>query len=158
MRASLIIASHNESDRLWRTVASCVETSAGLDCEIIVADDASWDDSVEQTLSRFPQVRVVRHEVRKGASPTKDLGARQARGEVLIFLDAHTKPEPGAIERLIENVERWQGKAIIMPVIAGLCATRWKTQLSQAGHGLTFDLQTLDSSWLPLDALREHRR
>ena len=38
MRASLIIAAHNESDRLWRTVASCVETSAGLDCEIVSPD------------------------------------------------------------------------------------------------------------------------
>ena len=66
MRASLIIAAHNESDRLWRTVASCVETSAGLDCEIVVADDASWDGSVEEMQRRFPQARVVRHVERKG--------------------------------------------------------------------------------------------
>jgi hypothetical protein len=43
MRASIIVAAHNEGDRLWRTVASCSETSAGLDCEIVIADDASWD-------------------------------------------------------------------------------------------------------------------
>jgi hypothetical protein len=37
--------------------------------KIVVANDASWDDSVEETLRRFPQTRVVRHEGRKGASP-----------------------------------------------------------------------------------------
>ncbi len=87
MRASLVIAGHNEGDRLWRTVAACVETAAGLDCEIVVADDASWDGSVAETLKRFPQIRVVRHDERRGASPTKNLGARQARGDVLVFLD-----------------------------------------------------------------------
>ena len=156
MRASLIIAAHNESDRLWRTVASCVETSAGLDCEIVVADDASWDDSVEETLRRFPQVRVVRHEERKGASPTKDLGARHARGDTLIFLDGHTKPEPGAIQRLIEDVERLKGDAIITPSVTGLCVTRWKSLDHQQGHGLSLELEQLDSAWLPLSAMRQH--
>ena len=156
MRASLIIAAHNESDRLWRTVASCVETSAGLDCEIIVADDASWDDSIEETLRRFPQVRVVRHEERKGVSPTKDLGARHARGEVLIFLDGHTKPEPGAIQRLIEDVERLKGEAIITPTVTGLCVTRWKSSDHQQGHGYSLELERLDCAWLPLKSLRQH--
>ena len=156
MRASLIIAAHNENDRLWRTVASCVETSAGLDCEIVIADDASWDDSVEETLRRFPQVRVVRHEGRKGASPTKDLGARHARGEVLIFLDGHTKPEPGAIQRLIEDVERLKGEAIITPTVTGLCVTRWKSSDHQKGHGYSLELERLDCAWLPLSALRPH--
>ena len=156
MRASIIIAAHNEGDRLWRTVASCVETSAGLDCETVVADDASWDGSVEETLKRFPQVRVVRHDERKGASPTKDLGARHARGETLVFLDGHTKPEPGAIERLVEDVERLKGDAIITPTVTGLCVTRWKTLDHQQGHGYSLELERLDCAWLPLKSLCEH--
>ena len=126
MRASLIIAAHNESDRLWRTVAACVETSAGLDCEIVIAGDASWDGSVEETLRRFPQICVVRHDERKGASPTKDLGARHARGEVLVFLDGHTKPQSGAIGRLVDDVERLNGTAIITPAILKLDVGRWR--------------------------------
>ena len=156
MRASIIIAAHNEGDRLWRTVASCVETSAGLDCEIVVADDASWDGSVEETLKRFPQVRVVRHDERKGVSPTKDLGARHARGETLVFLDGHTKPEPGAIERLIEDVERLKGDAIITPTVTGLCVTRWKTLDHQQGHGYSLELERLDCAWLRLSSIRPH--
>lgn len=157
MRGSLIIASHNESDRLWQTVASCVETSTGLDCEIIVADDASWDGSVEETLKRFPQVRVFRHDERKGASPTKDTGARQARGEILVFLDGHTKPEPGAIQRLIEDVECLHGDAIVTPTVVGLCVTRWKPLLQQIGHGYSLELERLGCDWMPLSAMQEHR-
>jgi glycosyltransferase involved in cell wall biosynthesis len=93
MRTSIIIAAHNEGEALWQTVRSCVETCAGLDYEIVIADDASTDDSVEEVRRRFPHLRVVRHDERRGAAPTKDLGAREARGDVLIFLDGHCNPD-----------------------------------------------------------------
>lgn len=105
MRSSLILAAHNEGDLLWRTLESVVQTSLGLQFEIVVADDASWDGCVAEAQRRFPEIRLVRHDERRGASPTKDLGARHARGDVLIFLDSHVKPESGALERLVEDVE-----------------------------------------------------
>lgn len=93
MRASLIFAAHNEGDLLWRTLESVVQTSLGLQFEMVVADDASWDGCVVEAQKRFPEIRRIQHEERRGASPTKDLGARHARGEVLVFLDSHVKPE-----------------------------------------------------------------
>jgi glycosyltransferase involved in cell wall biosynthesis len=92
MRASIIIASHNEGDLLAKTVSSCIETCSDLDCEIVVADDASTDGSVEAVVAAFPQVRLCRNDHRQGVSPTKALGARNANGNVLVFLDGHTKP------------------------------------------------------------------
>jgi GT2 family glycosyltransferase len=154
MRLSLIIAAHNEGDCLARTVQSCVETCAGLDYEIVIADDASWDGSIEETQNRFPRVHVVRHEERKGASPTKDLGARNARGEVLVFLDGHTKPEPGAIERLVKDVELLKGEAVVTPAVAGLCPVRWKTLSNQVGHGYSLELERFDCGWVPRGKLR----
>src|SRR5262245_48716131 len=112
MRATLVIAAHNEGGRLWQTVRSCVESCAGLDYEIVVADDCSDDGSVTEMARRFPLARVVRHEERRGASPTKALGARHARGDVLVFLDGHCHPEPGAIVRLVADVEHVRGQAI----------------------------------------------
>ncbi len=58
MRLSLVIAAHNEGSSLWKTVQSCVETCAGLDYEIVIADDASWDGCIDEVQKRFPQVRV----------------------------------------------------------------------------------------------------
>jgi glycosyltransferase involved in cell wall biosynthesis len=104
MRASLIIASHNEGEALAKTIESCIETCAHLDYEILVADDASTDGSVADALRRFSQIRLYRHEQRQGVSATKALGGRHARGEVLVFLDAHTKAEHGAIIRLVAAV------------------------------------------------------
>ena len=77
MRASLIIASHNEGDLLSKTVQSCLDTMEDLHCEIVVADDASHDGSIEELRKQFEPIRIVAHPERRGVSATKDLGARQ---------------------------------------------------------------------------------
>jgi glycosyltransferase involved in cell wall biosynthesis len=48
MRASLLIAAHNEGESLGKTIRSCIDAANGLEYEIVVADDASTDDSVEK--------------------------------------------------------------------------------------------------------------
>ena len=126
MRTSVVIASHNEGDLLWRTVGSCLETTSELDCEVVVADDASTDGGVEEMLKRFPEVRVVRFSERRGVSPTKDLAARSSRGEALVFLDAHCKPEKGAISHLVTDVEQGGDRSIVSPLLLQLDAARWE--------------------------------
>ncbi|HVA47139.1 MAG TPA: glycosyltransferase [Pirellulales bacterium] len=154
MRASIVVASHQEGERLWRTIESCVETTIGLEREIVVADDASFDGSVEEAIRRFPQVRLFRHEERLGASPSKALGARHARGDTLVFLDGHCNPECGAIERLIDDVEQVKGQAIVTPAIPALDVPSWKNAESQIGHGYFLDLEEFHCGWLPLGELR----
>jgi glycosyltransferase involved in cell wall biosynthesis len=158
MRASLVIAAHNEGELLARTVESCVESCDKLDCELVVVDDASADDSVAQVEARFPAARILVNEQRMGASAAKARGADEARGEVLVFLDGHSKPAGDAIVRLVEDVEALQGAAIITPAVANLEAARWRIQLDQVGHGYALDLLTLESHWIGLDEMVEGRR
>src|SRR5438874_3246997 len=154
MEISIVIASHNEGPSLGRTIESCVESSGGADYEIVVADDASTDGSVDEAERRFPMARIVRHDRRRGASPTKALGARHARGNALVFLDAHTRPEPGAIPRLARAAVDLDERAIITPAITTLHAGRWDTDLYQVGHGYGMDLRSFDTHWVPLEDMR----
>jgi GT2 family glycosyltransferase len=130
-----------------------VSTRGNLDWEIIIADDASSDDSVERTKAEFP-VRVVRHAKRKGVSPTKHSAALEARGNTLVFLDGHSNPEAGAIRLLIENSERLQGRAIITPRVLALNTKSWTNCSSQVGHGYEMDLARLRCGWIELDQMR----
>ena len=155
MDTSIVIATHNEGPALGRTIESCVETVSGPGYEIVVADDASTDGSVDAAQQRFPLARIVRHGHRQGASAAKALGARHARGSVLIFLDAHTRPENGAIARLVRVVDELGEGAIVTPAIAALDAGRWQTDLDQVGHGYAMDLRTFDTRWVPLEEMRE---
>ena len=153
MRASLLIAAHNEGDALWKTIRACVETIYDVSYEIVVADDASNDGSIENAVRRFPQIRVVSQPERLGASPTKHAAALEAEGDVLVFLDGHTNPEFGAIKRLIQGVEELNGQAILTPAVPYLDTTNWLNSRAQVGHGYSFKLDTLSCNWLSLKEL-----
>ena len=124
MDATIVIASLNESANLARTIQSCLDTTDGLDYEIVVADDSSADGSIDELATQHPGVRIVRHERRQGVASTKDLGARSASGDVLVFLDGHCKPEPGAIARLVADVRELDGRAVITAATAAAARTR----------------------------------
>jgi GT2 family glycosyltransferase len=155
MRASIVIASHNEGDLLAKTVASCLESKDGLDCEIVVADDASSDGSPAQVVGRFPDVRFVTSETRRGVSATKDMGARASLGDVIIFLDGHCKSEPGALERLVTAVEGWDGDAIVSPCIRDLDPDAWESDLRVEGKGFWLDLEYFQCGWANEGELEE---
>lgn len=155
MRISIIVAAHNEGDSLSKTISSCVQTCTGLDHEIVVVDDASTDECVVAAKNKFPQLRVLRNSTREGASPAKALGAESARGNVLVFLDAHCNPEPGAIARLADDVEGVAEDAVIMPAIPSLCTATWKNSRAQRGNGYFLTLEEFDCGWMPLSNLRE---
>jgi glycosyltransferase involved in cell wall biosynthesis len=158
MRASVVIAAHNEGDLLTRTVESCVRTTGGLDLEFVVADDGSTDGSIQALKRRFPFVRTVRHRRRRGCSATKDLGARKARGDVLVFLDGHCNPEPLAIERLINDVEDLSGRAVVTPAVPHLDTKHWKNVYSQVGFGYGMRLEELDCDWVAPEHMRPRGR
>ena len=171
MRATIVIASHNEGSLLWRTVQSCIRTVGELDVEIVVADDASTDGSLDHMRhslaklqrrhsgSRLPEVRVVAHPQRAGVSPTKDLGARSARGEVLVLLDGHCRPQRGAVRRLIEDVEELDGDAIIMPRIPHVDGENMRFRAAHnAVLGFCLSLRELECAWIARDRLARHDR
>lgn len=153
--ASLILSAYNEGPLLTRTLSACTETIGDLDYEVIIADDASTDRSTEMLAEEFPMARIERHPVRRGASPTKVLGARQARGDVLVFLDGHCKPEHGAIERMVSTVRMLDGEAIVTPAIAALDPVSWRNAPNQIGHGYRFNLSTLRCAWEPMEAMAQ---
>lgn len=154
VRTSVIIAAHNEGPSLRKTVQSCIETSTDLDYEIIISDDASNDGSIEEVEQRFTQVRIHRHATRQGASQTKADGARHARGQILVFLDAHTKPEGNAILQLVRDVEDLNGEAIVTPAVPSLDTEEWKNDADTIGHGYGIDLLNLSCYWLDLQQMR----
>jgi GT2 family glycosyltransferase len=157
-RLSIVIAGHNEGENLLKTVESCLETASDLDPEVVVADDASNDGSLEALLRRHPEVKTVSHAKRRGTSPTKDLGARGSTGDTLVFLDAHCKPEPWAIEILLNDVEDFAEGAVFTPRIPALDCERWESNRTQMGFGYAMTLDGFQCNWLGLDAMSRRGR
>ena len=154
MRTSIIVAAHNEGTLLAQTLQSIYETIGDLECEIIVIDDGSTDQSVEIAMKRFPRIQTLRLKKREGPATSKDHGASAACGNTFVFLDAHTKPERGAIRRLVEQVETQEGNAILLPRILTLNEVQWKNIQRQSTRGYSLDLKTFQTAWKPQNELK----
>ncbi len=114
-------------------------------------------DGSTATVCSLLSVRVVRNAISQGVSATKDLGGRSARGTILVFLDAHCKPERGAIERLADDVAMLNGQAVVAPRIAALDESTWENHLNHCGNGYLLDLETFEERWVRLKTLRRYR-
>ena len=70
---------------------------APLEC--IVVDDGSTDDSV--AIAERAGCRLIASEQQRGPAVARNLGARAARGEILLFIDSDVLVPPGALDRIL---------------------------------------------------------
>ncbi len=96
---SVVIPSYNGRallDVCLASVARC--RPRGVEVEVIVADDASTDDSVAWLAASHPDVRVVRLESNRGFVGAANAGIAAARGEIVQLLNNDTEVCPGWVE------------------------------------------------------------
>ena len=77
-----------------------------IDREIIVVDNHSDDGSVETLRSDFPDVTLIANDENLGFSKANNQGIKISKGRYLLLLNNDTKVLPGAIDTLIEVMER----------------------------------------------------
>jgi GT2 family glycosyltransferase len=95
---SIVIVSFNAADHLRRCLESLyaymnpppegegrVREDAAL--EVIVVDNASADGSADMVAREYPQVRLLRNATNTGFAPAANRGAREAKGDVILFLN-----------------------------------------------------------------------
>jgi glycosyltransferase involved in cell wall biosynthesis len=142
--ASIILAAHNEHQYLERTIRSIFKESNPEELiEIIVIDDASEPPLSEITdmmtdSAVKEKVKVVRQQTREGLIRSKSHGAAIAKGDLIVFLDAHVKPEPKWLAPLFKHTnENW--KRVVVPVIPILNGDNWKVESTAVGYKMMFD-------------------
>lgn len=90
---SVIIVSFNTKDITLACLESLYQFTSGIDYEVIVVDNASSDSSAEM-LSKFEQghknFKLIRSTANIGFGPANNLGAKEAVGEFLLFLNSDT--------------------------------------------------------------------
>jgi glycosyltransferase involved in cell wall biosynthesis len=105
---SIIVPARNEEASLAECLQSLVEQT-GADFEIIVVDDHSVDRTREIATS-FPTVRVIEAGSLPagwtGKNNAVTTGARQARGQWLLFTDADTMHLLGSLARALTEAQQ----------------------------------------------------
>lgn len=123
--ASVIMCFYNEHKMtLMRSIKSILERTPGyLLKEIILVDDNSDLPELEFHLLadlharlRYDNLRYVRNEKREGLIRSRVIGARDATGDVLVFLDSHIEVNRQWLEPLLRLVKA-ENATLAVPVI-----------------------------------------
>lgn len=99
---SFCIPAHNEEAELPGTLRTIHGAAAGLNYEIVVADDASTDATA--SVARELGARVVTIDRRQIAS-ARNAAAREAGGSVLFFVDADTRINAQAVTQALRLLD-----------------------------------------------------
>lgn len=133
----MVVPTLNEGERLRRTVEQLLDTLP-VGGEVVVVDDGSTDGSAEGLAALG--VRTLRTE-RLGVTGARNFGGAHARGQVLVFADAHVDVPTDWWPPLAEELARPRVGAVA-PAITVMGAPDSK------GFGLRWASPAMDVSWL----------
>lgn len=149
VRASVVIVNWNAGDMLRACVES-LSDDARRGCAVIVVDNASTDGSAEAAAAACPWLTVVRAGRNLGFAAGANLGAAQAGGDAVVFLNPDARVLPGAVPCLLGALDdpavgvaggglldddgRWQPGAarfgpvghLLLDTTPGRLAARWR--------------------------------
>jgi glycosyltransferase involved in cell wall biosynthesis len=129
----------NEGSLLGMTIESILSQTAYPNYEVIVVVDGSTDGSCAALAPLDGRVRVISSEG-LGVARARNLGAAFARGEYVVFLDAHCRVSPNWLTGLA---------AALAPSdvgVAGPCFTRLH-EPEPRGCGMMWPDLRLDPTW-----------
>lgn len=113
MTLSIVIVSFNARVDLERCLGSLHEAPPAASHEIIVVDNASSDGSADA--ARRAGARVIEAGANLGFARASNLGIRASTGSNLLLLNSDTVVPAGALDRLLAELDRDPGLAVVGP-------------------------------------------
>ena len=116
---SVVIVSWNVSELLELCLSSLMECGGqgGLQCEIIVVDNASSDDSPELVRQRFPTAQLIASESNLGFAMANNVGAAQSSGRYILFLNPDTEVIGDALSAMVAYMDRHPDVGVLGPTL-----------------------------------------
>jgi glycosyltransferase involved in cell wall biosynthesis len=137
---SIVLPTLNEGSLLHMTTESIAEASADVPHEVLVVDDGSTDGSTAVYANgRGGRVRLI-HGGGLGVARARNRGAREARGEYLLFMDAHCRVSTGWLQAFRSLL------SVPDVGLAGPAFTKLETPVPR-GCGMRWPDHSLDPCW-----------
>lgn len=102
MRVSVVLPAKNESGAIEQTITKIMNLK--LVAEILVVNDGSTDNTAE--LAEKAGAKVVSHPYSKGNGAAIKTGARNALGDIIVFMDADGQHDPADIPKLLAEINK----------------------------------------------------
>jgi GT2 family glycosyltransferase len=120
---SIIIVSYNTKKILKDCINAVIETTMNKEYEIIVVDNASTDGSVEMIETDFADITIIKNTENLGFAKANNQAMRTAKGDFFLMLNSDTIVKEGAIEALVNFMEKQEGSAAVGPKVLNVDGT-----------------------------------
>jgi glycosyltransferase involved in cell wall biosynthesis len=101
---SIIIPTYNAE----RTLDKCLKaifSSNNKDFEVLVVDDGSKDNSIR--IANLYNCRILKTDKNRGASFARNLGAKNANGDILLFIDSDIVIKEDTLNLILDSLKRY---------------------------------------------------
>ena len=98
---SIIIPHYNGKELLYNCINSIYQNIQIENFEIIIVDNGSTDDSVQNIEQLFSDIVIITNETNVGYSGGCNIGAQNAKGKYLLFLNNDTEHSKEWVEKLV---------------------------------------------------------
>jgi glycosyltransferase involved in cell wall biosynthesis len=122
---SLVMATYNRAPILCRCLESILAQDGIADCELLIIDDGSTDETrhvLAQFAANWPAVIRIFHQANQGPARARNLGVEQARHQRILFIDDDVFPRRDMLLRHKALLDRGftgsQGLLVWHPEIA----------------------------------------
>ncbi|MDQ1284042.1 MAG: hypothetical protein QG620_390 [Patescibacteria group bacterium] len=104
MLLSIIITSYKNPELLKVCIDSVKRNIAITDCEIIVSDSETGEDTEMLMRENFPEIKFFPFDENVGLARLVEVAYETSRGDYLLFLNGDVIVKKGSIEKLLEYV------------------------------------------------------
>ena len=112
-RCSIVIPVHDRAGLTRQCVDTVLREPPAVAFELIVVDDASQDETPEVLAGFGDRLRSVRLDENTGFAGACNAGAREAAGELLVFLNNDTIPVAGWLDALVAHADAHPDAGIV---------------------------------------------
>ena len=140
-KVSVIIVNWNTKPELERCLHALTRAEKSSGFEVIVADNASDDGSVQMARSQFPGVVVLENERNSGFAGGVNMGIRNSQAPYKLIMNPDVALQKGVIENLVEILESKPEAAAVSPRFlneGGRLQTGYFRKLPSVGQILFF--------------------
>lgn len=100
---SVIIVNYSTVDYLVRCLNSIAPQKTNN--QVIVVDNASWDDSRRVTKNKFPWVKLITNDRNHGFARANNQALKICEGNYVYFLNPDTEVKPGAFQAMVKFMD-----------------------------------------------------
>jgi len=105
---SIIIPIYNSHSTIDRVLKAIFQSDLKINFEILLVDDGSKDiKKINRILSDFPKNKLkLLKQKHLGPAAARNLGAKKAKGDIVVFLDSDVVLEPDCLSGIINNFKK----------------------------------------------------